>query len=334
MRAEVPTAVAPAAERPPRRRVPARTGSPATAARTRVGRARCAAGRSGPTISSASSPHRATPRPRAGRSRPRSSLTLHRRSPPSVGAAVRRRAPVRAPQRRRRRRRRRPRNAAPAARTGTLRSRRVDPLEGAARHRRPRRDTQPRRSRRSPTIPTSASASNPRARSPRSRIQPVAMSRVTQSSPPSAHTSTSRSRRSCNAVELDAVGFDLGQLGAGGRQHSVGAPVVGGRQQLPDLGEREAQRLGPADEPQPGDIRIGVLAVLGAAAHRPFEEPAALVVANRLDADAGLPGQVPDRERAHPTTIPPVPRYGLKPSAPLTPYLPTARTVAAWTSSS
>lgn len=129
-------------------------------------------------------------------------------------------------------------------------------------------------------------------------------------------------------LELGPVGFDLRQLRTSRDQHRIGARAVRDWQQLSDLRQRETERLRPADEPQPGNIVVGVLAVLGTSAYRTFEEPAALVVADRFDTDVGRASEIADRERAHPTTIPPVPGYGVKALEPLTPYLGTARTVS------
>jgi thioredoxin 1 len=141
-----------------------------------------------------------------------------------------------------------------------------------------------------------------------------------------AHVDEAR-KAGVERVELGAVGFDLGQLGSGRDEHGVGTSTVGGEQQLTDLGEGEAEGLRAPNELQPRDVVVGVLAVLGAPPRGPLNQPAAFVVANRLDADVGGAGEIPDRERAHRPTVPPVPGYGVKASTGLTPYLRTGRTV-------
>ena len=192
---------------------------------------------------------------RAGRS-PRPCSAMRRRRPQTErGSVVRRRQPRRSSQCRRCRRRRR--TVKVCVRCSNRRSPTPTPGSDGRRCAASPRSVRVRvemRSNRSRTTETSTSDSRSHASSV-SVSHPVAMSSVTQSSPPSAHTSTSRSRRSCERVELDPVGFDLGELGPGCGEHAVGTSIVGGRQQLPDLGEGEPQRLGPADEPQPARRR-------------------------------------------------------------------------------
>ncbi|SPC17910.1 hypothetical protein CO2235_MP10241 [Cupriavidus oxalaticus] len=67
-------------------------------------------------------------------------------------------------------------------------------------------------------------------------------------------------------------------------------------QQNPDFIQREPERLGLADEMQPLQALLRILAngAMGALGHR--QQPAPMVVAHRLHANTGRPGQLPDRQ--------------------------------------
>src|SRR5258708_1943076 len=75
---------------------------------------------------------------------------------------------------------------------------------------------------------------------------------------------------------LGDAGVDLRELRTGGGEHLTDAAGVGRREQLADLGEREAERLRPADELQPRDVADGIFALPGTPTYRPFDSAAAL----------------------------------------------------------
>jgi hypothetical protein len=74
------------------------------------------------------------------------------------------------------------------------------------------------------------------------------------------------------------------------------------RQQLPDLAQREGERLGATDEAQALETLGGVVSIARGAATRLREEPLALVEADRIDPDSRLPGHLSDGERLHGTS--------------------------------
>src|SRR4051812_21326434 len=105
------------------------------------------------------------------------------------------------------------------------------------------------------------------------------------------------------AFERGAGGFELGDACVEGgealaRQRADAGAVVGAveRQQLADFVEREARRLGAADEAQAPHILL-VIAPDAAGARRHSEQPAALIVTHRLDPDSGRRAQAGDGER-------------------------------------
>lgn len=70
-------------------------------------------------------------------------------------------------------------------------------------------------------------------------------------------------------------------------------------QQLGDVIQREAERLGLADELQPLDVGIGVKPVSTIATVRAFKQAFSLVVADGFDCDAGRSGGVTNLVRVH-----------------------------------
>jgi thiol-disulfide isomerase/thioredoxin len=109
------------------------------------------------------------------------------------------------------------------------------------------------------------------------------------------------------------------QLGAGRLQDGVRAVVavvaVVRTGELRHLGEREPELLGPGDELQPPQIGRGVLAVARRGAWGLAQEPAPLVVPDRLDVHARLVRQLTDRERLHESEA--MPRTGVRSQAAL-----------------
>src|SRR4051812_29346838 len=112
-----------------------------------------------------------------------------------------------------------------------------------------------------------------------------------------------RSAARTQPLERGAGGFELGDAGVEGgealaRQRADAGAVVGAveRQQLPDLLEREARRLGAADETQAPHILFAI-APDAAAIRRHVEQPAALIVTHRLDADPGRRAEAGDGQR-------------------------------------
>lgn len=77
------------------------------------------------------------------------------------------------------------------------------------------------------------------------------------------------------------------------------ARVVAQLEQLGHFLEREAERLGPANETQPAGSRLAVLPVAGRRALSRREQPEALVVAQRSRADPDVPGEFPDGDGLH-----------------------------------
>jgi hypothetical protein len=104
---------------------------------------------------------------------------------------------------------------------------------------------------------------------------------------------------------------DLGKPPAGGRQDVPGVATAG--EEVTDLGQREAEVLGPEDQRDPVGVGGGVLAVAGGGPGRLREQAAALVVADRLRVHACPAGQGPEGEGVHAVTLRPVPRSGVKP---------------------
>jgi len=93
---------------------------------------------------------------------------------------------------------------------------------------------------------------------------------------------------------------------------AVGAATLREVEEHFDLSEGETDLLGSFDEPKKGDTVGSIGAVAGVLARRLREQPSALVVAERLDVDAGFSC---DPSCSHIPSLNPVPRYRVKPHA-------------------
>jgi hypothetical protein len=91
---------------------------------------------------------------------------------------------------------------------------------------------------------------------------------------------------------------------------AVGGATLREVEQHFDLSEGETDLLGSFDEPKNGDAVGSIGAVPGVLARRFREQPSALVVAERLDVDAGFSC---DPSCSHIPSLNPVPRYRVKP---------------------
>lgn len=118
-----------------------------------------------------------------------------------------------------------------------------------------------------------------------------------------------------HALQVTDPVREIGPAVFGQRPGSVAAVGTAGVQvqQLLDLVEGEAKLLGAFDEPQQVHRRARVVAVAARRAGRLSEQPAALVVAQRLGVHSGLAGQLAG---SHASIVNPGPRYRVKtPSA-------------------
>ncbi len=101
-------------------------------------------------------------------------------------------------------------------------------------------------------------------------------------------------------VELPLPLVQCAQFGACRPQDGVrGVPAVLSAGEACHLGEGEPKLLGPGDELQPPEIGRGVLPVARRGARRLAQEPAPLVVPDRLDMYSRLVRELTDGERLH-----------------------------------
>src|SRR4026207_106906 len=87
---------------------------------------------------------------------------------------------------------------------------------------------------------------------------------------------------------------------AGGIGPPVSARLPAEPQQLLHLVEREPEILGALDEANDPHRLVGELPIAGRTARRPGEQPAAFVVAQRLDVHTRLPGGFANPHRQAP----------------------------------
>ena len=92
---------------------------------------------------------------------------------------------------------------------------------------------------------------------------------------------------------------DRGQLGLGRPDDLVGGPGLSGAEQVADLGQGEAESLGPADEGEPPPVVLGVLTESGPAPGGLRQQPAPLIEPDRLDPDSFGVSEFPDRQPSH-----------------------------------
>ena len=99
-----------------------------------------------------------------------------------------------------------------------------------------------------------------------------------------------------HGIEFAHPAFDVGQpmLGEGAHFGAVCIGAAAEAQQVLDFLQTEAERLGPADEAQPRDVVLPVLAIAGCTPFRWRQQALALVIADGIDGDAGLRGELSD----------------------------------------
>lgn len=108
-------------------------------------------------------------------------------------------------------------------------------------------------------------------------------------------------KRSGDPLQIDQMAADLLETSTGDTSDAASIRSILQLQQLSDLGQRETELLGAANEPKPCHFSQAVATDPRSAAGAAFgqgQQAAPLVVANRFDVDLRCRGQPPDRHQS------------------------------------